>query len=67
MENNKLAKLANYDSGNNNSNKKQRLSKALDTLSELLQIDFGSLTVYFHQGKWSPKIEIKKNIITEIK
>jgi hypothetical protein len=66
MENNKFAKSANYNSKTPENLKKQRLTKALDTLSELLHIEFGSLTVYFHQGKWSPKIEIKRNILKEI-
>ncbi|MEK6625296.1 MAG: hypothetical protein AABY86_10025 [Bdellovibrionota bacterium] len=46
--------------------KKQRLGQAMDTLSELLNIEFGSLTVHFHKGRWSPKVEIQKNVLTEI-
>lgn len=65
MENNKFAKTANYNS-EKEGEKKQRLSTALDTLSELLNIEFGSLTVHFHKGKWCPKIEIQKNVLKEI-
>lgn len=46
--------------------KRQRLGQAMDTLSELLNIEFGSLTVHFHKGRWSPKVEIQKNVLTEI-
>jgi hypothetical protein len=66
MEKKRFAKIANYNQKTSEALKKQRLTEALDTLSELLHIDFGSLTVYFHQGKWSPKIEIKRNILKEI-
>ena len=66
MKNDEFANLANYNSKKDGSGEKQRVTKALDTLSELLSIEFGSLTIYFHQGKWSPKIEIKRNILKEI-
>ena len=66
MKNNPFANIANKTNGTDEKVTKQRLTKALDTLSELLHVEFGSLTVYFHQGKWSPKIEIKRNILKEI-
>lgn len=66
MENQTFAKLANYSSPNERKGDERRLSKALDTLSELLDIQFGSLTIHFHKGKWSPKIEIQKNVLREI-
>ena len=66
MENSKFAKLANYSAEKEGFNPNKRLSKALDTLSELLNIEFGSLTVHFHKGKWSQKIEIQKSIFKDI-
>jgi hypothetical protein len=66
MEISKFAKLANYSGEKDGFNPNKRLSKALDTLSELLNIEFGSLTVHFHKGKWSPKIEIQKSVFKEI-
>lgn len=47
--------------------KKKRLSDALNVLSEMLGIEFGSVTIKFHNGKWSPKIEIEKRMVEEIK
>lgn len=64
MENSKLAKIANYDKKEDEGGK--RLANALDTISELLNIEFGSLTVHFHKGKWCPKVEIQKKVLKEI-
>ena len=36
--------------------KKKRLSDALNVLSEILGVEFGSITIKFHNGKWIPKI-----------
>lgn len=47
--------------------KKKRLSDALNVLSEMFGIEFGSITIKFHNGKWSPKIEIEKRVIEEVK
>lgn len=47
--------------------KKKSLSDALNVLSELLGVEFGSVTIKFHNGKWSPKIEIEKRMVQEIK
>lgn len=66
MDNTKFAKLANCNLDKEKTNKNKSLSKALDTLQELLNIDFGSLTIHFHNGLWSPKIEIKKNVFKNI-
>jgi hypothetical protein len=66
MRQHELANLANYKRGNAQDTKNKLLSKALDTLAELLGIEFGSLTVHFHKGKWSPRIEIKKTVIQDV-
>jgi len=47
--------------------KKKRLSEALNLLSEMFGIEFGSITIKFHNGKWSPKIEIEKRVVEEVK
>lgn len=59
MENQQFAKIANYKE---NSQKKRKLSEALETVSKILGIEFGSLTVHFYNGKFTPKVEIRKNI-----
>ena len=66
MRQHELANLANYKRRNAQDTKNKLLSKALDTLAELLGIEFGSLTVHFHKGKWSPRIEIKKTVIQDV-
>lgn len=66
MKNNQFANLANYNIERTPEVRNQLLSKALDSLAELLGIEFGSLTVHFHKGKWSPRIEIQKNVIREL-
>ncbi|MBI2522743.1 MAG: hypothetical protein HYV97_20140 [Bdellovibrio sp.] len=66
MEKSKFANLANNNSEKEDVCKKKRLGLALDTLSELLNIEFGSLTVHFHKGRWCPKVEIQKNVLSEI-
>jgi hypothetical protein len=68
MENTKFAKLANYSNGkNSDNNRKDRLCSVLDSLGELLKVDFGSITIKFHEGKWNPKIEIERRIVEEVK
>jgi hypothetical protein len=47
--------------------KKKRLSDALNLLSEMFGVEFGSITIKFHNGKWSPKIEIENRVVEEIK
>lgn len=66
MKNNQFAKLANYPDQKAADAKNKLLSKALDSLAEILGIEFGSLTVHFHKGRWSPRIEIQKNVVREI-
>ena len=66
MEKERFANLANYRDQKTTEAKNKLLSKALDSLAEILGIEFGSLTVHFHKGKWSPRIEIQKNFIREI-
>ena len=63
MSNSSFAKLANYPEA---TVKRKRLSEALETLSKILDIEFGSLTVHFHNGKCTSKVEIKKNILQTI-
>lgn len=64
MENYKLTKLDNYKKTLCVKNK--RLHKALDALGEILGIEFGSLTVKFHEGKWNPKIQIEKRVVEDV-
>jgi chemotaxis protein CheY-P-specific phosphatase CheC len=66
MEHDKFAKPANYEKSKTQEAKNQLLSKALDSLAEILGIEFGSLTIHFHKGKWSPRIEIQKNVVREL-
>ena len=64
MENSKLANIANYNKKEDDG--KKRLAKALDTISELINIEFGSLTIHFHKGQWCPKVEIQKKVLKEL-
>lgn len=64
MDNSKLTKIDNYK--NTVSIKNKRLHKTLDTLGELLGIEFGSITVKFHDGKWNPKIQIEKKLVQDV-
>lgn len=64
MQNAEFAKLAIYDQSEDR--KEQKLIKALNQLSDVFGIEFGSITIHFHKGDWSPKIEIKKNLIKEV-
>lgn len=66
MKRDQLAISANYDREKTRDAKNKLLSKALDTLADLLGIEFGSLTIHFHKGKWSPRIEIKKTVVQEV-
>lgn len=61
-----FAKTANYEKDKTRDAKNLLLSKALDSLAEVLGIEFGSLTVHFHKGKWSPRIEIKKTVVQDV-
>ncbi len=65
MENIKLAKLANYE--NDRSQKpKSALAKALEVVVQTLNLQNGSLKVYVHQGKASPRVEIQTDITKQI-
>lgn len=66
MKHDQFAKSANYERSEKHEAKNQLLTKALDSLAEILGIEFGSLTVHFHKGKWSPRIEIQKNVVREL-
>lgn len=66
MKRDQLAIPANYDQSKTRDAKNKLLSKALDTLADLLGIEFGSLTIHFHKGKWSPRIEIKKTVVQDV-
>jgi hypothetical protein len=66
MKRDQLAISANYDQNKTRDAKNKLLSKALDTLADLLGIEFGSLTIHFHKGKWSPRIEIKKTVVQDV-
>ena len=63
MENKNIATVAKDES----QAKKKRLSDALNVLSEMFGVEFGSITIKFHNGKWSPKIEIEKRVIEDVK
>lgn len=66
MSENQFANLANCDRKKTQEVKNRSIAKALDTLSDLIGIEFGSLTIHFHQGKWSPKIQIQRNAIQDL-
>ena len=66
MKHDKFAKPANYEQSKIQEAKNQMLSKALDSLAEIIGIEFGSLTIHFHKGKWSPRIEIQKTVVREL-
>ena len=67
MDNRTLAKLANYGTDRLKERVANlRLAKAMNALSELLNIQFGSVTIHFHNGTWNRKLEIKKQYIKEI-
>lgn len=67
MELNKNAKLANYEKNKTWCIKNRQLKTALDTITELLGIEFGSITIRFHEGKWSPKVQIEKRLFEDVK
>lgn len=66
MTDKKFANLANCNNEAEKLDKRKRLSGVLDSLSELLGIEYGSVTVSFHQGQWSPKIQIQKTVLKKI-
>lgn len=66
MSKTEFAISANCIKSKTQEDKNQRLKKALDNLSEIIGIEFGSLTIHFHKGIWTPRIEIKKNVVREI-
>lgn len=65
MENIKLAKLANYGKDQERT-PKNALAKALDMVVQALNLQNGSLKVYVHQGKASPRVEIQTDITKQI-
>lgn len=65
MENIKLAKLANYGKGLEKE-PRNALAKALDMVVQALNLQNGSLKVYVHQGKASPRVEIQTDITKQI-
>lgn len=65
MENIKLAKLANYENKESRESK-SALAKALEILVQTLNLQNGSLKVYVHQGKASPRVEIQTDITKQI-
>lgn len=65
MENIKLAKLANYENGRGQK-PKSALAKALEVVVQTLNLQNGSLKVYVHQGKASPRVEIQTDITKQI-
>ena len=64
MQSVKVTKMANYEQ---QADVDRKISEALDTLVRCLQIEAGSFKVYVHQGKWSPRIEIQKNLSREVR
>jgi hypothetical protein len=66
MKTTELANLANYKERGTGQLKHKRLGRALDTINELFGIEFGSVTIRFHEGKWSPKIQIEKRLVEEL-
>jgi len=66
MKHESFANLANCKEPRSSENNKRIITKALDTLAESLGIEFGSLTIHFHKGKWSPRIEIKKTVVQDV-
>lgn len=67
MENTKLAKLANYEKSKTWCAKSGQLTQALNTLRDVLGMDYGSITIRFHDGKWMPKLEIEKRVMEDVK
>ncbi len=65
MENTKFAKLANYNKEESRSTK-SALAKALEIVVQALNLQNGSLKVYVHQGKASPRVEIQTDITKQI-
>lgn len=61
----KLAKIANYEKECVRESK-CALAKALDVLVRALNLHNGSLKVYVHQGKASPRVEIQTDITKQI-
>lgn len=56
-------KSANTD-GNPDADKK--ISEALSALVKALGLQAGSIKIYVHQGKWSPRIEIQSQVTREV-
>lgn len=65
MESSKFAKLANYEK-NRDLEPRNALAKALDMVVRALNLQNGSLKVYVHQGKASPRVEIQTDITKQI-
>lgn len=66
MEKTRLAKSANYEKEMTGCVKSEQLSKALDVMGKILDISHGSVTVFFRNGRWSPRLEIQKTVQTEV-
>ncbi len=66
MEKSHLIILGNNNLAKEEMCKKIRLCLAMDTISELFDIESGSLTIRFHEGRWCSNVEIQKNILAEI-
>ena len=66
-------KLANFDSTSSQKSteklceaKNPNLWKALDTIVNEFNITYGTIKIYVHEGKWTPKLEIVSNLYKEI-
>jgi hypothetical protein len=61
-----LAKSANYQIPTNLVRSRSKLSEAFEMIVEALRIENGSLKIFVHQGKVSPRLEIQANISRQI-
>lgn len=61
-----LAKPANYQVSGSLSESRSKLSEALEMIVEALRLENGSLKIFVHQGKVSPRLEIQANISSQI-
>lgn len=66
MKERQLANFANYNKLKS-PGARSRLHGLLDQVNSILGIEFGSVTIRIHNGKWSPKIEIVEHITKEVK
>ncbi len=63
----KFAKLANLDSKDLKKGFSSKMEQALNIIAEECHIDYGQVTLFIHQGKVSPSIEIQKRFFKNIK